>query len=606
MNERRKARRNRPRAVRDLLLISLVALVVFWLGVVTGGFELAHRWVMRRFPTRVDEILVALGLATLGLWVFSLLRWRQARRETRARAAAEHRYRTLVEEMPAVTYVAESLHHEDGASKYIAPGIEQLLGFTPEQWLDDPDIWRKRIHPDDREAVMAESERTDQAGEPFSMEYRLIGRDGRVVWVRDDAVVMERGRPGRRSVWQGVLLDLTERKETEERLLEAENRYRSLVETIPAVTYVDRVDALSTTIFVSPQIEAMLGYTVEQWKEDLGLWMRALHPNDRNRVVDASARHNETGEPFDIEYRIRATDGRWLWVRDQATIVRDEQGRPRFSQGVMTDITDAKLAEEALREREQREREAAERLRALDEMKNAFLAAVSHELRSPLTSILGLALTLERQDMSKADRRDLLDRLASNARKLDKLLKDLLDIDRLSRGIVTPQYRPTDLGALVRRTVDSLEVPAGRRVLVDAKAVVVPADPPKVERIAENLLANAFRHGGPDATVWVHVREEDGGVLLAVEDDGPGVPRHLQKAIFEPFRQGPTASPHSPGTGIGLSLVAMFAELHGGKAWVEERDGGGASFRVFLPMVPPQWAADEELETPSLDATSTG
>jgi len=606
MNERRKARRNRPRAVRDLLLISLVALVVFWLGVVTGGFELAHRWVMRRFPTRVDDILVALGLATLGLWVFSLLRWRQARRETRGRAAAEHRYRTLVEEMPAVTYVAESLHHEDGASKYIAPGIEQLLGFTPEQWLDDPDIWRKRIHPDDREAVMAESERTDQAGEPFSMEYRLIGRDGRVVWVHDDAVVMEWGRPGRRSVWQGVLLDLTERKETEERLLEAENRYRSLVETIPAVTYVDRVDALSTTIFVSPQIEAMLGYTVEQWKEDLGLWMRALHPNDRNRVVDASARHNETGEPFDIEYRIRATDGRWLWVRDQATIVRDEQGRPRFSQGVMTDITDAKLAEEALREREQREREAAERLRALDEMKNAFLAAVSHELRSPLTSILGLALTLERQDMSKADRRDLLDRLASNARKLDKLLKDLLDIDRLSRGIVTPQYRPTDLGALVRRTVDSLEVPAGRRVLVDAKAVVVPADPPKVERIAENLLANAFRHGGPDATVWVHVREEDGGVLLAVEDDGPGVPRHLQKAIFEPFRQGPTASPHSPGTGIGLSLVAMFAELHGGKAWVEERDGGGASFRVFLPMVPPQWAADEELETPSLDATSTG
>jgi len=137
MNERRKARRNRPRAVRDLLLISLVALVVFWLGAVTGGFELAHRWVMRRFPTRVDDILVALGLATLGLWVFSLLRWRQARRETRARAAAEHRYRTLVEEMPAVTYVGEALHHEDGASKYIAPGIEQLLGFTPEQWLDD-------------------------------------------------------------------------------------------------------------------------------------------------------------------------------------------------------------------------------------------------------------------------------------------------------------------------------------------------------------------------------------------------------------------------------------------------------------------------------------
>ena len=75
----------------------------------------------------------------------------------------------------------------------------------------------------------------------------------------------------------------------------------------------------------------------------------------------------------------------------------------------------------------------------------------------------------------------------------------------------------------------------------------------------------------------------DGGVLIAVEDDGPGVPVELREAIFEPFRQGPTASPHSPGTGIGLSLVARFAELHGGRAWVEDREGGGASFRVFLP-----------------------
>jgi signal transduction histidine kinase len=103
---------------------------------------------------------------------------------------------------------------------------------------------------------------------------------------------------------------------------------------------------------------------------------------------------------------------------------------------------------------------------------------------------------------------------------------------------------------------------------------------------------NAVRHTESEATVWVRVWSEDDGVILAVEDDGPGVPPDLQTAIFEPFRQGPTASAHSPGTGIGLSLVAMFTDLHGGRAWVQDREGGGASFRVFLPASPSTWSGD--------------
>jgi signal transduction histidine kinase len=99
------------------------------------------------------------------------------------------------------------------------------------------------------------------------------------------------------------------------------------------------------------------------------------------------------------------------------------------------------------------------------------------------------------------------------------------------------------------------------------------------------------RHTQADVGIWVRVTEQDGGAVIAVEDDGPGVPSELQREIFEPFRQGPTASPHAPGTGIGLSLVAMFADLHGGRAWVQDREGGGASFRVFLPGTAPR-AAD--------------
>jgi signal transduction histidine kinase len=277
-----------------------------------------------------------------------------------------------------------------------------------------------------------------------------------------------------------------------------------------------------------------------------------------------------------------------VWVHDEATVLRDDQGRPTFVQGVWFDITERKLAEEALKESERREREAAERLRSLAEMKNTFLAAVSHELRSPLTAILGLSLTLERQrDLDDTDREDLLGRLSSNARKLDRLLEDLLDIDRLSRGIVAPRYQVTDVGALARRTVENLESLEHRNIAVETSAaVIISVDPAKVERIVENLLVNAARHTEDDRKIWLRVEPRDGGVLIAVEDDGVGVPEELRDAIFEPFRQGPTVSSHSPGTGIGLSLVSRFAALHGGRAWVDQRAGGGASFRVFLPGGP--------------------
>ncbi|HET7870457.1 MAG TPA: PAS domain-containing protein [Actinomycetota bacterium] len=608
MDEGTRPRRHRSMALRDLLLISLAGLVVFWLGTVTDAFKRVREWISSRYPGQYDEILAPIGLVALVLLVFSIIRWRDVRRQIRARNAAEHRYRTLVEGMPVVTYVAGTPHEATAPLRYVAPGIRELLGYSQEEWIADPDIWKKRLHPEDLDDVAAEADRAHDSVAPFSMEYRMVAKDGRIVWVRDEAVVVERGRRGQWNVWQGVLMDITERKEAEERFLVAETRYRSLVETIPAITYVDLADELSTTVYVSPQIETMLGYTPKHWREDTTLWMRAVHPSDLNRVVEASVRHNQTGEPYDQEYRIRTADDRWLWVRDQATIVRSEDGRTLVSQGVMFDVTERKLAEEALRESEQREREAAEHMRNLDEMKNTFLEAVSHELRSPLTSILGVAVTLEHQDFPEAERRDLLDRLAANARKLDRLLRDLLDIDRLSRGIMTPQYHAIDLGALVRRTVENFDVPASRTVRLDETSVTVQADAPKVERIVENLLSNAIRHTPPNVSVWVQVRTEDGGVLLIVEDDGAGVPRHLQKAIFEPFRQGPTASPYSPGTGIGLSLVAMFAELHGGKAWVEEREGGGASFRVFLPSMQPysDGKVEEAGSPPPLDAASAG
>jgi len=494
---------------------------------------------------------------------------------------AEERYRSLIETIPAATYIdtVEAVSQ----AVYMSPQVADIFGYQPEEWLRSPELWEQGVEPEDLPAVAAKIERLNRDGTPYEAEYRFRRPDGRVVWVHDQAVVI-RDEHGVPRLCQGVMFDITERRLAEEQLREAEERFRAIVEHVPAGIYVDAPDTSMKTTYASPQVQDITGIPPEEWSDNADAWADALHPDDREPVLGRYLAAIAAEEPWSDEYRMRTRDGRTIWVHDETTFIHDDEGRHAMILGVISDITERKLAEHALRESEQREREAAERLRALDEMKNTFLAAVSHELRSPLTAILGLALTLERSEMLEDDRTDLLERLAANARKLDRLLKDLLDIDRLNRGIVDPQLRVTDVGALSRRTIESLDALADRSIMVFAEPVVISVDPAKVERIVENLLMNAARHTKPDRTIWLRVQPAGDGVLIVVEDDGLGVPEELREAIFEPFRQGPgSSSSHSPGTGIGLSLVGRFAELHGGRAWVEERVGGGASFRVFLP-----------------------
>lgn len=384
--------------------------------------------------------------------------------------------------------------------------------------------------------------------------------------------------------------DITAHRQMDEQLREAEARYRTLVEQIPAVTYIEALDEANTDIFVSPQIEEMLGFTQKEWLEDAELWARQLHPEDRDRVLAEDELLDETGLPFSIEYRMLSRDGRTVWIREEASLMRDGEGNPLFWHGVMLDITGLKTAEAELRRALHVERKATKRLREVDEMKNAFLTAVSHELRTPLSAILGSAITLERDDsgehkIAAEDRSGLVRGIAGNADRLTRLLADLLDLDRLTRGILTPNRRLTDLRVLALGLADSSAVGETHRLVVEAEPLTVAVDAPMVERMLENLLVNAAKYSPAGGTIWVRARPARGGALIEVEDQGPGVPDELKDSVFDAFRQGPNASRYAPGVGIGLSLVARFTTLHGGQAWV--RDGvDGACFCVFLPDGP--------------------
>jgi signal transduction histidine kinase len=171
--------------------------------------------------------------------------------------------------------------------------------------------------------------------------------------------------------------------------------------------------------------------------------------------------------------------------------------------------------------------------------------------------------------------------LSAKAQRLTELITDLLDMDRLTRGALEPRLAVEELAGLIERVVRDTEQPH-RAMHLELRPTVVMADRSMVERIVENLLTNAVKHTPDDATIWVRVSPVGGGAEIVVEDDGPGVPPELRSTLFRPFERGPSANAQSPGVGLGLSLVARFAELHGGRAWVEERAGGGAAFHVVI------------------------
>ncbi|MEO6867279.1 MAG: ATP-binding protein [Gaiellales bacterium] len=229
------------------------------------------------------------------------------------------------------------------------------------------------------------------------------------------------------------------------------------------------------------------------------------------------------------------------------------------------------------------ERSYTASLRDADDLKNTFLAAVSHELRTPLTSILGFAMTvLDRPGISDQQRAEMLRTIVEEAEHLEGILANLLDLDRLTRGKSTLVVREAAPADVITSVVLRIHARTGRTVRLDLEeGPAIPLDAAKIERVIENLVSNAVKYTPAGADIDVRLRYDSHGVTVRVDDAGPGISRELRETIFEPFRRGSDVG--VAGTGIGLSLVDRFSRMHGGRAWLEERPGGGCRFQVYLP-----------------------
>jgi len=264
--------------------------------------------------------------------------------ETRLRES-ERRFSTLLSNTPAMVY--RCLNKPDWPEEYVSDYSLELTGYPPSAFMDEPTLFGSLISEKDKQRIWDEVQEAVGRGVRFRLHYAIHHRDGSLRFVEElgQGVYDESG--GVVAV-EGLIYDVTDRERAEERLREAENRYRTLVERLPAIVYIQDPHEPSRTIYVSPQGEAILGYPPGACLADPEHWIKIMHPEDRERVLAEDEHSNQSGEAFVMEYRQFAMDGRTVWIRDEATLLRDEEGEPLYWLGVQTDVTERKEAERAL------------------------------------------------------------------------------------------------------------------------------------------------------------------------------------------------------------------------------------------------------------------
>ncbi|MDQ2672646.1 MAG: PAS domain S-box protein [Actinomycetota bacterium] len=277
---------------------------------------------------------------------------------------SEDRFRHLVEQIPAVTYVQEPIDSDTPkAITYMSPQYEAMLGYPPEKEMLDEEHWLRVLHPDDRERVLAEELRTDETGEPYRIEYRQIARDGRVVWVRDEATLI-RDEEGNALYWLGVQYDITEQKRTEEEFRKSEERFRATFEQ--AAVGIVQVGLDGGWLRVNDKFCDIVGYD----REELGTVsvFQLISPEDVERDFDRGVRML-AGELRDYteEKLIVGKGGRRVWINLTVSLVHDDADEPRYFIAVAEDIGKRKQAEEERQRTQEQLRQSEERFRVLSQ-----------------------------------------------------------------------------------------------------------------------------------------------------------------------------------------------------------------------------------------------
>jgi PAS domain S-box-containing protein len=478
-----------------------------------------------------------------------------------------------------------SIIGENGQHVYVNAAFARMMGHErPESMLGVH--WQKIYHAGDVQLIQQQVRKSLEAEGKWSGQINLRRRDGTIIPVEMAITSLANG------VTACIGHDISARKEAEKARVDAETKYRMLVEQVAAISYIAELGIQGQWHYVSPQIEAITGYSQDEWLASSRDWTRHIPAEDHGVILAAEAA-SVRGERFQAEYRIVRKDGAVIWVSDTAVVVSGSYTHP-VMEGIIVDITERKLLENQLQQ--SRRMEAVGRL----------AGGIAHDFNNLLTIIKGYAELAQQRAGVQPDLRADVQQIENAAERASALIRQLLAFSR--RQVLQPKV--LDLNAIVLGLDKLLARLMGEHIEMvtrcGANVGHVKADPAQVEQVIMNLVVNA-RDAMPEGgrltveTVNVdldstyardHVTVKPGPyVMLAVSDNGIGMSPETVAHIFEPFY---TTKGSGQGTGLGLSTVYGIVKQSGGYIWVYSEPGKGTTFKVYLPRV--QELADPKQE----------
>jgi PAS domain S-box-containing protein len=458
---------------------------------------------------------------------------------------------------------------------FVSDNVVLQTGYTAQEFIEDPEFWQKKTHPDDLANVLAQTALLPEIGK-VSYEYRFLHKDGTYHWISEGAMLVKNDT-GKPEELFGYFQDITRWREAEEAIRKSEERYRALAEAAHDFIFVINRDDIVE--FVNNYASRAIHVPIE---EIIGQPRSKLFPSDISNIqYDAIQDILNTGVPTYHEDYIPIGNQK-VWLGTWLVPMRDKDRKNVSVMGVAREITERIAAQEELQSAFQQEKE-------LSELRSRIVSTISHEFGTPLTTILSSAELLEHYGQGWTDehKQEHYQRIQEAVKRMDAMINRLVEIQRMALKKETSAPSQFELIGYCQDIIEDIEIAGACRGRTwfthNLTQISATMDKRFLREALGNLVSNALKFSSPDVPVTVEIVCEEQHVSIIIRDKGIGIPEKDLPRLYEPFHRGSNTQSVS-GRGLGLTIVKNSIELMGGNIQVSSAEGAGTTFRLHLPL----------------------